>query len=99
MVTCHESPDWFDLPSPETYDFKGLRTIRSKTTGDEKLRFTVVLSMLVNGAKLMLIFKGPKKVPKANLPQGCVVTVAKGGSKTSELLQKKWWHGIETPLS
>ena len=79
-----EIPFWFDLPSAETYDFKGLKTIKSRTTGNEKLRFTVVLTALANGAKLkpMLIFEGLKNVPKGKFPDGCVVTVAKGGSMT-----------------
>ena len=72
--------------------FKGLKTIKSRTTGNEKLRFTVVLTALANGAKLkpMLIFKGLKNVPKGKFPDGCVVTVAKGGSMTGELLQREW---------
>ena len=87
-----ETPFWFDLPSAETYDFKGLKTIKSRTTGNEKLRFTVVLTALANGAKLkpMLIFKGLKNVPKGKFPDGCVVTVAKGESMTGELLQREW---------
>ena len=87
-----ETPFWFDLPSAETYDFKGLKTIKSRTTGNERLPFTVVLTALANGAKLkpMLIFKGLKNVPKGKFPDGCVVTVAKGGSMTGELLQQEW---------
>ena len=33
-----ESPFWFDLPSGSTVDFKGVKTVPSKTTGHEKLR-------------------------------------------------------------
>ena len=94
-----ESPFWFDLPSAETYDFKGLKTIKSRTTGHEKLRFTVVLTALANGVKLkpFIIFKGLKKVPKGDFPPGCAVAVAKGGSMTSEIFKKEWcekvWRG------
>ena len=28
-----ESPFWFDMPSNETYDFEGVKTVKSKTTG------------------------------------------------------------------
>ena len=45
----------------------------------------------------LIIFKGLKNVPKGTYPSGCVVTVAKGGSMTAELLQKEWsekvWRG------
>ena len=31
-----ETPLWFDLPSTDTYDFQGIRSVKSKTTGHEK---------------------------------------------------------------
>ena len=85
-----ESPFWFDLPSSESYDFQGLKTIKVKTTGYEKMRFTVVLTALANGTKLkpMVIFKNLKNVPKGDFPRNCVITVAKGGCMTTELMQE-----------
>ena len=34
-----ETPCWFDLPPQETIDFKDVETVKSKTTGKEKLQF------------------------------------------------------------
>ena len=34
----NETPMWFDCPGDATVDFKGVKTILSKTTGNEKLR-------------------------------------------------------------
>ena len=47
-----EIPMWFDLPSTTSIDFKGMKTIQSRTTGKEKLRYTVVLIVLSTGQKL-----------------------------------------------
>ena len=33
-----ETPMWFDCPGDATVDFKGVKTVLSKTTGNEKLR-------------------------------------------------------------
>lgn len=64
--------------------------------GHEKLRFTVVLTMTADGGKRpsMIIFKNLKKVPDQAFPAGVVITVAKGGSMTSDLMNeygKKVW--------
>lgn len=90
-----ESPFWFDMPSNQTYDLEGVKTVTSRTTGHEKLRFTVVLTAMSNGTKLkpMLIFKGLKNVPKGNFPKECSVTVAKGGSMTTDLM-KTWMSTV-----
>ena len=83
-----ETPLWFDRPRKRTVDFRGIKTVLSKTTGKEKLRYTVVLAALANGTKLppMIIFKGLKKVPKGTFPKDVVIEVAKGGSMTTDLL-------------
>ena len=83
-----ETPFWFDLPSTATIDMEGVKTVKAKTTGHEKLRFTVVLTALSSGRKLrpMIIFKNLKNVPKGNFPRNCFVTVAKGGSMTASLM-------------
>lgn len=44
-----ESPFWFELPSNETYNLERIKTVRSKTTGYDKLRFSVVLTALASG--------------------------------------------------
>ena len=77
LANMDEVPMYFDLPKSSTIDFKGLHTVKVKTTGHEKLRFSVVLTVLANGAKLkpMLIFKGLKNVPKEQFPKGTVYTL------------------------
>ena len=54
VVICNmdESPMWFDLPSTATVDFQGVRTVSCKTTGAEKLRFTVAPTILSNGKSI-----------------------------------------------
>ena len=90
-----ERPFWFDMPSNETYDFEGVKTVKSKTTGYEKLHFTVVLTALASGTKLkpMLIFKGLKNVPRGDFPRDCFVAVSKGGSMTTDLM-KLWIRNV-----
>lgn len=91
-----ETPLWFDVPRQKTYDFKGVKSVLCKTTGKEKLRYTVVLSAMADGTKLkpMIIFKGLKNVPKADFPKDVVVTVSMKGSMNSDLMntykQKVW---------
>ena len=84
-----ETPFWFDLPASYSFDFSGVKSVKCKTTGYEKMRFTVVLTACSTGVKLpvMIIFKGLKKVPKGNFPQNSVITVADGGTMTSQLME------------
>ena len=35
---------WLDLPNPKSYDFRGIKTVKAKTTGHEKLRYTSFVS-------------------------------------------------------
>ena len=57
---------YFDMPLSKTIDFTGVKTVMSKTTGYEKLRFSVALTILSSGRKLppLIIFENLKKVPK-----------------------------------
>ena len=48
-----ETPVWFDMPSNSTVHKAGEKTIFVKMTGHEKSHFTVVLSCMANGKKLM----------------------------------------------
>ena len=83
-----EVPMYFDMPSSRTIDFTGIKTVRARTTGYEKLRFSVALTILSSGKKLrpLIIFKNLKKVPKGNFPKDVVITVAKGGSMTNGIM-------------
>ena len=44
IINMDETPMYFDIPSSRTIDFKGVSTIKMKTTRYEKLRYTVALS-------------------------------------------------------
>ncbi|CAG8785957.1 28829_t:CDS:2, partial [Dentiscutata erythropus] len=52
IISFDETPMWFDMPCNSTYDFKGVREVPIKTTGSDKLRFTVVLGYTASGVKL-----------------------------------------------
>ena len=49
IANMDETPMWFDMPSKRTIDFRGFKTVPSKTTGKQKLRYTVVLCAMANG--------------------------------------------------
>ena len=57
---------YFDMSADHTYDDIGCKDVLVKTTGHDKLRFTVVLTITASGKKLkpMIIFKNLQKVPK-----------------------------------
>ena len=77
-----ETPCNFDMPSSSTFDTKGVQTVKVRTTGHEKLRFTAVLTPgidvtgnEVKSVKLppMIIFKNLVKPPPGHFPPGVVV--------------------------
>lgn len=84
-----ETPVYFDMPNTRTIDARGVQRVKCKTTGHEKLRFTVVLTIMSDGKKLapMVIFKNLVKAPKGNFPKDMVITATKGGSMTADLMQ------------
>lgn len=90
IANMDETPVYFDMPGSRTFDMRGVKTVKCKTTGHEKLRFTAVLTIMSNGQKLnpMIIFKGLKKIPPGEYPKGMIVTVASGGSMTGDLMEK-----------
>jgi len=66
-----EVPLTFDVPLNKTVDVKGAKTIMIKTSGNEKMPYTVVLACCADGTKLppLLIFKR-KTLPKDVIPHG-----------------------------
>jgi len=62
-----EVPLKFDVLSNKTVDVKGAKTIMIKTSGNEKMYYTVVLACCTDGTKLppLLIFK--RKTPPSQL--------------------------------
>lgn len=71
-----ESLIQFDMPSNRTVSKIGEKTVKIRTTGNEKNRLTVVLTCTGDGSKLktLVIFKR-KTMPKIGNKHGVVVAV------------------------
>ncbi|GES79032.1 pogo transposable element with KRAB domain [Rhizophagus clarus] len=91
-------PVSFDLPSNTTIDELGARSVSICTTEHEKANFTVVLTCMADGTKLLslIIFK-LKNVPQGNFPPEIIIHAnQKGwmrcfiGLKTFELNVKEF---------
>ena len=69
-----ETPVSFDMPAVQTVKSHGVKTVLLKITGNEKMRFTVVLSCLADGIKQkpMVIFHR-KTMPKDKFCPGSLV--------------------------
>ncbi|CAG8486421.1 982_t:CDS:2 [Diversispora eburnea] len=74
-----ETPLTFDIPSNITVEETGARTVSIRTTGHEKSNFTVVLSCMENGNKLLplIIFK-LVNVPQQIFPSGVMICTNRG---------------------
>ncbi|RWR99058.1 pogo transposable element with KRAB domain-like protein, partial [Dinothrombium tinctorium] len=90
FANMDEVPIWFDMPHCRSYDIKGSKNIKIKTTGNEKLRITVVLTAFSDGRKCipMIVFKGLKNVPRCSFPCDVYVTVAQKGTINSDLMKE-----------
>lgn len=90
IINMDEVPVNFYVPGNKTVDIKGRKSITIKTTGNEKNRFTVVLTCCADGSKLppMIIFKR-KKIPKNEIPEGIIVHV-QGSGWMDEQGMKVW---------
>ena len=88
IFNMDETPVYIDMVSNCTLDFKGNKNVDGVTTGHEKCRFTVALTISAAGnfLKTYVIFKGLKNVPKCNVPPSMVINVSKGGSMKEELM-------------
>ena len=66
IINMDETPMYFDMGADTTYAPKGSKDVLITTTGYDKLRLTVVLTITASGGKLspMIIFKNLKNVPK-----------------------------------
>ena len=85
--------DWilcfFDMSSSATFELKGVKTVKVRTTGNEKLWFSVVLTAVVskvdNQYKAitlppMIIFENLSKARKGTFPKVMVIKGTKGGT-------------------
>ena len=70
-----ETPVYMDMLPGKTVNKKGQKSIMIKSTGHEKSRYTVVLTVMADGTKLkpFIIFKRAKVPAKAKFPDGVVV--------------------------
>jgi hypothetical protein len=91
-----ETPVSFDLPSNTTIDKLGARSVSIRTTGHEKANFTLVLTCMADGTKLLplIIFK-LRNVPRGNfLPEVIIRANQKGWMNENEMLY--WIENIWT---
>ena len=69
------------MPGTTTITSQGDRTVCVRTTGHDKMRFTVVLSAMADGRKLKpyVIFKGVRQVAELVATEGVVVAFSRNG--------------------
>jgi transposase-like protein len=87
IISFDETPIWFDMLRSSTIDFRGVREVQIKTTGNDKLRFTVVLAFTASGKKLppAIMFK-LKNNPKGNFPKDIVLITAPCANMRGDLM-------------
>jgi hypothetical protein len=90
------------MPTNTTVDTKGSKSVLVRTTGCEKLRITVMLSLLADGRKLTpLVILKRKNLPKEKLPTGIIFKCNEKGWMAEELMVewlKDVWHTIPGAL-
>ena len=100
IANMDETPLTFDMPPNRTINNMGEKTIKIRTTGNEKNRVTVVLACCGDGSKIkpMVIFKR-KTIPKINNQHGVVVSAQQKGWMDSEQMkvwiQKAWRRRLD----
>ncbi|GES98533.1 pogo transposable element with KRAB domain [Rhizophagus clarus] len=85
-----ETPIWFDIAGNMTINNKGDKTVHIRITGNDKNRFTVVLTCSADGSKYppICIFKG-KQLPREEvIPKGVICWFQENGWMTSDLMKK-----------
>ena len=88
ITNMNEMPLWLDIPGDTTITRRREQSIPLHTTGHEKGRFTVVLSVMAYGRKLKpcVVFKGVRAIPDKNTP-GVLVALSKNG-----YWMRRWWR-------
>jgi hypothetical protein len=99
IFNMDETPVYIDMLSSSTLSFAGEKTTEANGTGNDKTRFTVVLTVSAAGKILKTMgFLRLKKVPKVKVPEDIFLTVSMKGSMKEELM-KEWigkcynWRG------
>ena len=86
VYNMDETPFYFDQVSKKTIDVIGAKTVDVHNSGNDKNRFTVVVTVRADGVLLpfFVIFNGLKHIPKVFrtnlLPSNVVVTVSMSGT-------------------
>ena len=90
IINMDETPVYIDMPHRRTIHPKGSKTVDMVTTGHEKTRFTVSLTVKADGTVLsaFVIFRGLKKIPKVIKPSNVHIEVSDSGSMDQYLMQK-----------
>ena len=96
IANMDETPLTFDMPPNRTIHNTGEKTIKIRTTGNEKNRVTVVLTCAGDGSKLrpMVIFKR-KTLPKVANKHGIVIAAQEKGWMDTERMKiwiEKVWR-------
>jgi hypothetical protein len=91
VLNMDETPIYVDMMRNHTISFKGEKNTEVNSTGNQKTRLTVVLTISSAGEmlKAFVILRGLKKVPKCEIPRNVVVGVSKSGSMDQKLM-KDW---------
>ena len=88
IYNMDETPIYLDMPHKRTLAPTGSKSIDVITSGNEKTRITVCLTITAAGKLLpaYVLFKNLVKVPKVNLPSNVVLNVNKSGTMNEHLM-------------
>jgi hypothetical protein len=83
MGNMDETPVWLEMPGRSTLEHTGTNTISVTTAGQEKKRYTVILTALADGTKLpvFVLLPGVRPPPKQDIPPG-IITYMCGTGKS-----------------
>ncbi len=88
ILNADETPMWFDMVGSKTLEYIGTKTVSLVTTGHDKTRFTVLLTISAAGdcLKAYVVFKGLKKIPNCKITENVVVNVNDSGTMDRRLM-------------
>ena len=99
LANMDETPCYYDVPRSTTIDIKGVQTVKVKTTGAERFRFTAALTVGVKNTDdgyaafrlpPLLIFKNLVKAPPGKYPPGLQILGSKGGTMKREMMNEPY---------
>jgi len=91
IYNMDETPMYVDMMNSRTISFKGEKNTEVLTTGHQKTRFTVVLTISLAGKilKSLLVLKGLKNPPKCPIPKNIMIFTSKSGTM-DKCIMKTW---------